>query len=614
MIGGIPQAPTSLFVVTHRFPQNPFVGPGPNDSWFVFRLLHFLESGWILAVLGTHRLRLRGITPDTELTLKPEIITRTTVQPFRRCAKIKAFIPYIHDLWLSSQFTTMESALGAETLPKIYPEAIPHPINRLPKDIFILIPRFFASEKGDRDTFIMNKPLITMTHVCRSWRSVLLSIPTLWTQIDFSTFESKQAEGFLARSGNQLLDVYQYVEAAHHVEPFILAILCNTHRLRWLGILCHSEHLRSTLAQLTKPVPELKHLKITNYFRVKGHPGLIGENVELPSTIFGGQFPKLATLSLLYLRTNLRDLNIPSLTRFVFTSRTDVSVQDLTSFFRRCPSLEFIEIHFSRMPVPSITPPRDRLCLAALKELRLGYEACISGLIDHLTLPTCTEVMLDEEFDEDGDPLTRIHPSSIDYLPVTRGIAKAAVRPNSYIFSGPNGNFRFRCREETRRCFDAEFFASFSPISISEIRELWIGDNATLPKASWFWSPATAEIRSAFGLLTKVEDLTIVSFRIEPFLSALAAAAADDWVPLPRLRRLTVFAGRWGLSVAILIQCAKTRKEHSRPLGEVTIVSEGLQVGVVEGVELLREFVGESMYRIGAAPKASWPGEDCELW
>jgi hypothetical protein len=61
--------------------------------------------------------------------------------------------------------------------------------------------------------FPMNKPLITMTHVCRSWRNVLLSTPSLWTQIDFSmSTKSQQAEGFLRRSGNQPLDIYQYLE------------------------------------------------------------------------------------------------------------------------------------------------------------------------------------------------------------------------------------------------------------------------------------------------------------------------------------------------------------------------------------------------------------------
>jgi len=112
-----------------------------------------------------------------------------------------------------------------------------------------------------------------------------------------------------------------------------------------------------------------------------------------------------------------------------------------------------------------------------------------------------------------------------------------------------------------------------------------------------------------FGILAKVEDLTVVSCRMGLVFSALVAAA-DDRVPLPRLRRLTVFLGLSGLDVPAHIQCAKTRKEHSRPLGEVTIVFEEPKVEFVEGVELLKEFVGESMCHVGTAPKISLAEED----
>jgi len=362
----------------------------------------------------------------------------------------------------------MQNALETGVLPKILsPKLVPHPVNRLPKDIFIHIPCFFTSEKGSRDKFPMNKPLVTMTHVCRSWRDVLLSTPSLWTHIDFSTLRSKQAEGFLARSENQLLDIYQHVDMADHIEPFLPVTLHNIYRLRWLKMVCYHEHLKDVLGQLTKPAPELKHLEILNDNRCREDVGFTVEEVELPGTIFGGQFPKLATLSLSWLLTDLRDLNIPSLTRFIFTTEVDVSVQDLTSFFRRCPSLEFVEIHLPAIRESPIAPLSNRVCLAALKELRLGYGTCTAGLINHLALPSCTEVMLvgeftGEEFNWYNKRAARIHPSSIDHLSVTSGITKAVAMPYSCILSGPNGNLRFRC-SGVRGSFDAGFFTGGGP-------------------------------------------------------------------------------------------------------------------------------------------------------
>ena len=230
----------------------------------------------------------------------------------------------------------------------------------------------------------------------------------------------------------------------------------------------------------------------------------------------------------------------------------------------------------------------------------------------------CSEVILDgvftgKEFDTFG-PTAQILPSSIDHLPVTRGITKAVAMPASCILSGPNGNLKFSC-PGARRKFDAEFFTSFSPISALDIKELWVGQKTTRPYTETrVWNPTAAEISGAFGVLTKVEDLTIVGGKIGPFFSALVAAA-DDRVPLPRLRKLTVFVGKYPFVVSVLIQCAKTRKKHSRPLGEVTIVVEKSKAEFAEGaVESLKEFVGESKYRVGTIPRLSWVGKNREPW
>ena len=456
----------------------------------------------------------------------------------------------------------------------------------------------------------MNAPLITMTHVCRSWRNVLLSTPSLWTQIDFSmSTNSQQAEGFLRRSGNQLLDIHQYLEDDDHIEPFLSTTLHNMFRLQRLSITASLFHLKHLLENFSTSGPELKVLEIANDVN---HTEV---DIKLPK-IFGGRLPKLTSLSLHHLRSNLRDFSFPSLTRFTFETGTKISVQDLTSFFTRCPSLEFIQICLSYIPQPPAAPPRRRIRLAALQELRFDSTACAAGLLDHLILPQCTEVMLKGQFtgaalDSCGNPAARIHPSSIGHLPVTRGITKAVAMPHSCVFSGPNGTLRFWCFNDTRGSFDAEFFTSFSPISVSEIRELWVGRGTT----SYFgtrdrpWKQTAAGIHGAFGVLTKVEDLTVVSCETKPFFTTLGSTV-DDGIILPGLRRLTIYVGCGDLDVPALIRCAKARKEHSRPLLEVTVVwEEEPGADFVQEVESLKEFVGELIYRIGEAPKLSWTDE-----
>jgi len=460
-----------------------------------------------------------------------------------------------------------------------------------------------------------------MTHVCRSWRNVLLSTPSFWTQIDFSrSTNPQQAEEFLRRSGNLLLDIYQSLKEEDDVEPFLSTTLHNLSRLQRLDIASCFPRLGCLLGCFSVPVPTLKHLDI------RSNPFSIERDVRFPSTAFGGRLPKLTSLTLHFLRTDLRDFNLPSLTRFNFMTRTNTSVRNLTSFFEQCPLLEFIQIRFEHTPQLPTPPPLRRIRLGSLKELRLDRAACISGLLDHLILPSCTNMMLKglftgETFDRHGSPAAQIHPSSIEHLSVTRGITKAVAMPNSCIFSGPNGNLRFWCTEETRKNLDAVFFTSFSPIPVLGIRELWVGPGTTtyfgtpLPP----WKQTTASVQGIFGVLTKVEDLTVVGCNMKPFSAALGAtvarASANDGILLPTLQRLTIYVEFGDLDVPALIQCAKARKGHSRPLGEVTIVcKEAVTTDLIRKVESLREFVVEVNHRVGVAPMLIWRGVDCDDW
>ena len=359
----------------------------------------------------------------------------------------------------------------------------------------------------------------------------------------------------------------------------------------------------------------LEHLEITN------DPNITDEDMEFPSTIFGGRLPKLTSLTLHFLFTDLCGFNFPSLTQFTFTTGTKTSIQNLKSFFERCPLIEFIKLHLDYTPEPPVAPPRKRVRLAVLKELRFDQTASASGLLDHLILPKCTEIMLKglftgETLDHWGSPAARIHPSSIDHLPVTRGITRAVAMPSSCIFSGPNGNIRFWCFDWTRRDFDAEFFTSFSPISTLGIRELWVGRSAI----SYFslgprpWKQTAAGVRGAFDVLANVEDLTIASCETEPIFAALDTTTGDG-VLLPVLRRLTIYVGCGDLDVPALVRCAKARKEHSRPLGMVTIVLEEVATEhLIREVESLREFIVDVNHRVGMVPTLIWEGVECHDW
>ena len=326
----------------------------------------------------------------------------------------------------------------------------------------------------------MNRPLVAITwHVCRSWRTILLSTPTLWTQLDFTVFPKSQlAKEFHRRSDNYLLDIYQFLENPGHEEPFLSTMLCDLSRLRRLDISSSIGHLEPCWIVFgTSAAAETPQDRKQSEHHRKGH--------DPPQHNFRRSTPRLTSLSLHFLRTDLRSFNLPSLTRFSFGMGSHTSIQNLISFLERCPLLEFIQIclaYYLLSPEPPADLPKKRVCLAALKELRFDPTACISGLLDHLILPKCTEMRLKGQFtggapDRRGSPTPQIHPSSINHLPATREITKAVAMPNLCIFLGPNGNLRFWCFSGICDWFNVEFFTLFSPVSVLEIRELWVGRN-----------------------------------------------------------------------------------------------------------------------------------------
>ena len=244
-------------------------------------------------------------------------------------------------------------------------ESILQPINRLPKAILILIPHFFTDKKEDH--FPTNKSLITMTHVNWSWRNALLSTPSLWTQLDLLPLSQKRRWASLIGPGNNPSTSINIWIARIMRCPSFPPSPHNLYRLQWLEVDSCPSYMERVLTPSTRSIPDLKHLTVANdpdgTNRHRGHintslPPV--RDTKLPSTIFEGHLPKLISLSLHYLRTNLRAFNFPSLMRFNFTvASTNMSVKDLASFFERYPSLEFIQLLLEYAPQLPTAPPAN---------------------------------------------------------------------------------------------------------------------------------------------------------------------------------------------------------------------------------------------------------------
>jgi len=144
------------------------------------------------------------------------------------------------------------------------------------------------------------------------------------------------------------------------------------------------------------------------------------------------------------------------------------------------------------------------------------------------------------------------------------------VMEGSCTFSGPSGNLSFRWFQETHEDIDAHFSASFSQISVLQIREFRNGRRTTYGSSnkhtSWKQNAVVLHC-GAFEELTDVEGLTIVCCKMEPFPQTLAETV-DGIIHLSGLQKLTVYVGYGDMEVSALMQCKRTRKERFRPLGK----------------------------------------------
>ena len=71
------------------------------------------------------------------------------------------------------------------------------PINRLPRDVLVLIPDFW-------DGLEREKIAIVLTHVCRAWRELFISLASLWT--NFRCVDADETRSYLERSKSALLN------------------------------------------------------------------------------------------------------------------------------------------------------------------------------------------------------------------------------------------------------------------------------------------------------------------------------------------------------------------------------------------------------------------------
>ncbi|TFK62761.1 hypothetical protein BDN72DRAFT_848351 [Pluteus cervinus] len=269
------------------------------------------------------------------------------------------------------------------------------PIFRLPVELTLDIFREAAQDPSHLGTIFI------VSWVCRRWRDIALQNPSLWTDIDVLIIEFVRAS--LTRCQGRPASFSINVCEDEDYEPYPIAPIL--HSLGQIGRLEITGDYRgefgrteSTDAWMT-PAPSLKHLRVSYCdFPVDVFSGVAPclEHLHLHNCDFDfDTFPRLPALKSLHLGND-----------WGWKMGSVISARQFVDKLQWSPLLSTLSFEFGLGQVRSGEPGWDeRLLLPELRRLSMKLEWASGALqlLNHITIPTDAEIVLDLYQDRYGD-------------------------------------------------------------------------------------------------------------------------------------------------------------------------------------------------------------------
>ena len=321
----------------------------------------------------------------------------------------------------------------------------------------------------------LEQDLLTASHVCHRWRSILTSSPRLWT--NFQCADVARTLQYLVRSEpvpiNVSSDFYSDVQAVIALQPATDRFVSLTLRLRPFDLL-------KVFLQLSSPAPVLESLKVYVSPLVGGgrtfHP-------SIPGTFLGGSTPALKTLHLDGINTKLNFSEFPALTHLTFiTNAHTFDMSELFQVFTSARLLEEVTVEFSG-PTTLIPESQGIVQLSRMKKLSFSNTVgkFPERLLSLLDMPSVEGVKLVITL-PGGDTRTirdflppRLpnfpHLLKVDNLKLDVPYAHCNVQ-----FGGPSGTISIHASRgggrERNDNFQSHWLDSLGPMSIVDVKDL----------------------------------------------------------------------------------------------------------------------------------------------
>ena len=305
------------------------------------------------------------------------------------------------------------------------------PVFRLPPEtlaiIFIHSARDYHKKK--RPSILRIPDWINVSYVCRHWRDVALSCPTLWTYL--FTVSLRWTEELLARSRQALLKIRVPFRRRHGLcwSSLMSKLMNHVDRIQELHLHLPTAALAAFLTKRLLRAPHLQHLDL----KVLGADPSVG----LPSVLFPGCTPALRILELTQCAVPLyrhapSGLTMLSLCQVSF--RSDNDTEALRLVLSRLPNLAVLYFQgplagARRLIHTKAFDPQKVNLLSLVRLLVVSPISTVVALLSCVNIPLKTKVRL--EFQSESTVSMR------DHVPIARALAQRFDVPKDLALSSP---------------------------------------------------------------------------------------------------------------------------------------------------------------------------------
>ena len=444
--------------------------------------------------------------------------------------------------------------------------------------------------------------MITLTHVCRTWRELFTAEPSLWTYLDLDNMGGDKARVYLERSRSYPigLSVRRDEDMSSH-DPLFWVIPQVIGRLKSLSIDGEPENVQDITAHISRPAPLLEDLSISSSSQF-----MPPRSPVLTSTFFDGDLSSLRKLRLDSALSELPWRNMVNLTSFTMyrLSPQGVTITQLLDFFEGAPRLHEVDLY--SVTLSSGVQKGRLVSLACLKKMAIAYCRSPSVLLDHLVIPVGAQLRIEAKLLSSliGDLL----PRSLDNLknfPNFTAIKLSIDGPfqDLMTFDGPNGQVSMILGTDSRISLILE---SLAQLDTSKTERFRIEDKISL----------SGEV--VYRALLPMGDLRALTlyecYSLHVFIRALHPSAnLPDVVVCPKLQELVLVLYDDGevFDMEGVVGMAEARASRGKKLETVRII-DGRDEPDPDCVLELRKHVGHVGYshQVRAIYDESMDGDD----